>query len=395
MPCNARIPCFLSPCHTYVVALLLLTSIMGLAWSILSIDNHETLNWGWAGMSPWLKDPGCLVDVLCVPVKPSIAPSSSSILSKTSRFPAEGSEEPCQTQPCLTALPNELLMGIFHHLDLVSAFRFSLISQRMWNVGWPCVQTKGLDLMAPWAGSRIVCMGAPVASDYDDKKAPPECLLTAEEETVLHEGLENEQWKSQAWNSKDLDPRSGHLLRIVHARARTVQYRVEPYKLLLHPLPNEPNDRLGSEQPSVPPRSALEEATFLPPSQLSEILDALGRNTAQYYPTSENWVLSNLTIRAFLRADGLSAAFKSRRQSRIDTGWPGLGEALLCRICWNTGCASEGFGRGVWAGHRFEICTEKQHVTHSDDRWNDVTNELVSELSVAFKEKLKGKDMNA
>jgi len=59
----------------------------------------------------------------------------------------------------------------------------------------------------------------------------------------------------------------------------------------------------------------------------------------------------------------------------------------MCRICWSTGdstvpCA--GLNRGVWAGHRLEICTGKIHASHSSPSWKDVTSELVEEISAAF-----------
>ena len=37
--------------------------------------------------------------------------------------------------------------------------------------------------------------------------------------------------------------------------------------------------------------------------------------------------------------------------------------------------------RGVLAGHRFEICTEKHHALYSTDNWKGVMSEIVNEMS--------------
>ncbi|KAK3175118.1 hypothetical protein OEA41_002364 [Lepraria neglecta] len=308
----------------------------------------------------------CLVDLLAVPVKPSPMQVSSATklvydISEIEPLPTEANLKPtCKIQSYLTSVPDELLLMIFHNLDFVSCFRLSLVSKRLWNIGWPFVQQDVTNFMGTWAGTRIICLG-----DYCEPGDLPAGFLTTEEENIVNEGLDEAEMDPD----EGFLPRPGNLLDVARCRFQEVSSEVEPYRMLLD--------------------TALDEAGHLPESERSQArLFAVGKKVTDYYPETESWILRNLTTAEFVQGDRLLAAFhRSGREGGPHLGYPGFGEAIMCRICWSTSdttlpCA--GFNRGVWAGHRFEICTEKYHALHSSCSWKDATSEIIDELSVAL-----------
>ncbi len=236
--------------------------------------------------------------------------------------------------------------------------------------------------MSTWAGARIICLG-----DECEPGDWPAGLLTTEEENIVNEGLDE----------AEVDPDEGflqgpgNLLGMPRCRFREINSEVEPYRMLLRPVPGEAEHPIYSKRPQTwrSPRTALDEAGHLPKSEHSQAYSfAVGKKVADYYPETESWILRNLTTAEFVQGDRLFAAFhRSRRQHVPHLGYPGFGEAIMCRIYWSTGnstvpCA--GSNRGIWAGHRFEIYTERIHALNSDCSWKDVTSEIVNELSVAL-----------
>ncbi|KAL2050082.1 hypothetical protein ABVK25_009692 [Lepraria finkii] len=353
---------------------------MGQYWYIFSMDKGEILSCiGKLGEFLWEEEADCLVDILAVPVKPgpvqsSCAPMRLIEISGIKSWPNQKDLEPTrQIQPYLAIIPDELILKIFHDLDFLSCFRLSLISTRLWKIGWLFFQQKATEFMSPWAGAKIICLGDECKSgDW------PVGLLTAEEENVVNKGLDEAEVDPDEGFFQD----PGNLLTLVMCRFREINSKVEPFQILSDPVPGQAED-LES------PRTALDEARHLPKSELSQVRSfAYGEKMANYYPETENWILRNLTTAEFVQGDKLFAAFhRPGRQCGPYLGYPGFGEAVMCRICWSTNhstvpCA--GFNRGVWAGHRFEICTEKIHALKSDSGWRDATSEIVDELSVAL-----------
>ncbi len=362
---------------------------MGQYWYIFSMDNAEILSCiGKLGEFLWGKEADCLVDLLSVPVKPgpvqsSCAPKHLIEISGIKSFPTEKDLEPtCQIQPYLATIPDELILEIFHDLDFLSCFRLSLVSKRLWKIGWLFFQQKATEFMSPWAGAKIICLGDECKSgDW------PAGLLTAEEENVVNKGLDEAEVDPDEGFIQD----PGNLLTMVMCRFREISSKVEPFQILFDPVPGQAEDLVYSKRfgPREFPRTALDEARHLPKSERSQARSfANGKETANYYPETENWILRNLTTAEFVQGDKFFAAFhRSERQRGPHLGYPGFGEAVMCRICWSTSdstvpCA--GFNRGVWAGHRFEICTGEIHASNSDCSWKDVTSEIIDELSVAL-----------
>ena len=357
---------------------------MGQYWYIVSVDDCQFLGCGKLAEFLFNKEAGSLVDLFAVPVKPSPAQLSCATErpddnSGIEPLPTKKRSEvlPCQTQSHLAAIPDELTLMIFHSLDLLSCFRLSLVSRRFWRFGWPIFQQKIADSMGPWAGKRIICLGDE-CKPYD----LPTRFLTREEKSIVDEGLDD----SEIDPGDGLYPRPGNLLNIAMCRFREVSTEVKPYQILYDLLPGEPKHWIYSNRSQSwrEPRTMLDEARHLPEADRTHVYSfARGNEKANHYPETESWILRNLTMTEFVHGDRLFAAFpRSGRQRGTCLGYPGFGEAIMCRICWSTG--KSGLDRGVWAGHRLEIRTEKSHALNSDCKWKDVTSEIVDELSVAL-----------
>lgn len=165
---------------------------MGQERYIFSMDNGEILSCiGKLGEFLWVKEADCLVDLLAVPLKPgpvqlSCAPKRLNEILETEPLPTkENLELIRQIQSYLAAIPNELILKTFHDLDFLSCFGLSLVSKRVWRIGWPFVQQKATEFMSPWAGARILYLGDECKSgDW------PTGLLTVEEESVVNGGLD-------------------------------------------------------------------------------------------------------------------------------------------------------------------------------------------------------------
>ena len=127
---------------------------MGQWFYILSMDNTEILSCI-GKLVEFLPDAeaDCLVDLLAVPVKPSLMQLSSATklvydISEIEPLLTEANLKPtCKIQLYLISVPDELLLMIFHNLDFVSCFRLSLVSKRLWNISWPFIRQDVTDFM--------------------------------------------------------------------------------------------------------------------------------------------------------------------------------------------------------------------------------------------------------
>ena len=357
---------------------------MGQYWYILSVDNCQYLSCGKLDKFLLNKRADRLVDFFAVPIKPSLLqlPCATRPLNNNSRIEPSSIKTdlnpPCQIQSHLAAIPGELILMIFHSLDLLSCFRLSLVSTRFWRIGWPFFQQKIIEAMSPWAGKRIICLG----DEYESNDLPAG-FLTTEEENIIKEGL----YDSETDPDEGIGPGPGDLLNLAMGRFQEI-VAVEPYEILRRPLPGYPDHAFYSvhSRSWQYPRTALDEARHLPKSLLSQVNSFVYRDkTGDYYPETESWILRNLTTAEIVQGDELFAAFyKSGRRDGLHLRYPGFGEAIMSRICWSRSSSTARFNRGVWAGHRFEICTGKVHALNSDIGWNDVTSEIIDELSVAL-----------
>ena len=360
-----------------------------------------------------LADAWDLVDHLAVPVRP-IGAEQLPILPGLIKYePHEKQLKPqSKSYSYLVSLADELLLNIIDYLDLRSCFVLSLVSRRMWNFCWPYTETKFLDKLCPWAGTRLICLG-----DKCYSHDLPAGFLTVAEKEELENGIHEEGYRNGMFRYRVcLVPGPARLVELAeHRFARTrfsndVCHVSEAFENTIFTYPDRSTLLDDAKLPEPYARQALR---FASPC----ILEG-------YYPATENWILRNLTVHEFVDGNTLHAAFhrprklhnnkkpsasafsgqRNQRGSRVrghgqgrrqgtgpDTDldynplqqhealktYPGFGEALITRIRW-----APDKHRGVWAGHRFEICTEKRHKLLSDDSWKDVTREIVKDLSV-------------
>lgn len=359
---------------------------MGQYWYIFSMERSEYLSIGKLGEFIPNEAAYYLVDFFALPVKPSSAqmPCATRHQNNNPRIKPlpvrRDLKPPCQVRSHLATIPNELILMIFDKLDLQSCFRLCLVSKQFWEIGWPFFQRETTKIMGPWAGNRVICLG-----DNCEPNDFPAGFLTTEEEDMVNTGL----YVSEIDSDDGIDPKPGNLLDIVIARFQELKREWRPHHILLDPLSKEPDhdDCLQHYQPSPDSYSALGESRHhLPRSLQGEVFRfACGGKRDDHYPPTESWILRNLTTAEIVLGDELYAAFHRRKcRDGLHLEYPGFGEAIMSRICWFREESVDPFKRGVWAGHRFEICTEKVHASSPDVGWKDVTSEIIAELSVAL-----------
>ena len=341
---------------------------MGQYFILASIENGEYFDCGKGSEFDEGKEGGCLVDRLALPVKSSqLQPSSVPTHPEEAAVGQSSKRKPGPTvrsKSTFESIPNELVMRILHVLDLASCFRLSLVSQRFWTIGWPYTQQRVMERLGCWAGTKLVCLG-----DYHEREIMPSDFPTMANiaETALRA------------NSVDAESLEDLLSELKEARCHYFVI-TDCYKKIMQDSWRE-KDLL---------ESMTDEAQHLPKPLRSELLDFIfDDDVSAYYPDTESWVLRNLTSSEFVRGDALVAAIpRSDRGNGPDLGYPGFGDAIANRIFWSEDPASipdDIDCHGVWAGHRFEICTEKAHVSKSDTGWKDVTKYVAKELKAVIR----------
>ena len=371
-------------------------------WHILSMEKTEL--WILDEYHEYLREWNAryLVNLLAVPVKPSAELSHA--LPATIGYTPSGkrSERECQSQSRLIALPNELLENIIQYLDFRSCFVLSLVSRRLWNFGWHYTELKFMDLLGPWAGTRLICLDNRYTTELPvgfvtsrEKKGLEEDWEEVEERQLQYERLAARclAFGGTPLPEREYTPRQVSLLHVAYREFRTndcwedkgPEFQPHYHSVLCDLLSllqlRYLKDRARSDDNDHHSSSSDEEspvaANQLPEPYASQARQFADYSVERYYPVSELWILRNLTANEFVNGKNLHAAFHtSGKLYGRDIGYPGFGEAVMCRSRWSPDKI-----RGVWAGHRFEICTEKRHKMHSNGSWKDVTSEITLELS--------------
>ena len=305
-----------------------------------------------------------LVDILTLPVapyrqndldRPVASQQPGKAFSDQKRVAGElqvgnldASEYASQTpRPYIAELPHQILGTIFSQLDRVSILRLMVMARVFWEIGWYYLERSVMGCMAPWAGHWIICVG-----EYVERNDNPTGLLTEEEEEILDKGI---SWNDDDDNVKDpfvVQPAS--LFLVFKFGFRAVDPEVRPHSKLLEP--------------------ALEELNHLPEAYRQEALEfARTRDLSQYFPPKETWLLRNLTSkRTCLRTKTPTSFHKDEEGSGPHMDFPGFGEVVLYRIWSTTSTNTESrlgyLNRGVWAGHRFDMCTVTHHEKKNPSR---------------------------
>lgn len=93
-----------------------------------------------------------------------------------------------------------------------------------------------------------------------------------------------------------------------------------------------------------------------------ERLNDIPLNYPEFVPRDQDWMLRNLTTREFVTATGIAIG-KELIEGPFILGI-GFGDAVIVRTLWTSSgipflrhSHNSQIGRGIWAGHRFEITT--------------------------------------
>lgn len=112
----------------------------------------------------------------------------------------------------------------------------------------------------------------------------------------------------------------------------------------------------------------------------------------EYFPTDQPWILRNLTTKQFVRAEAIALKPEFIKGPHI-VGL-GFGEVFLSCICWTSAALDienpTNIGRGIWAGHCFDITTHTRHErkTTGDGEWTDISDEVVKEIATIWESNL-------
>lgn len=261
----------------------------------------------------------------------------------------------------MSNLPTEVLLGIMSHIeDIEDVVSLGLVNKRLCSIAQEEVRSYFPQYFAPWANENIACVG-----DYSaENDFPPGLFSGAELEALQHEEIaifieEEAEWKIGSPNRLDDFTYPG----VSHIQER-------PMEIL-----SSKTWRLGNCSKSVRDSS---------PNPLIQSCDIY----RDYFPRDQPWILRNLTTKEFVRAEAIALKPEFIKGPHI-VGL-GFGEVLLSRISWTSAALNiedpANIGRGIWAGHRFDITTRTRHErkTTGDAEWTDVSDEVATEIAIIW-----------
>lgn len=257
----------------------------------------------------------------------------------------------------LSTLPPELIGAIFDELRIDHALYLTFVARRFWEIGWPYMEKKLLDILAPWAGHRLICLGLGSAYDSDYQN-----ILTGDEKEEMKQGLTPDEY-----DEMDLEgpfwfypSKPVSLSAIVSWRYMEIKVKEDPLYFQI--------TRLLSKIIRVEQRR-------------NKLQCSVTMNIPDYFPDDRKWVLRNLTTHEFVRSEVVAGNSKQNGPFFEDLGFEHI---VLSRIFWSSEPSTDGrsLERGIWAGHRFEIITVDHHTkpTRSEVAWKDISEEAVEDL---------------
>lgn len=256
-----------------------------------------------------------------------------------------------------STLPFELYSLIFNHLDdLADLTCMSLATPHLWGITQRIIHQRYKAKLGKWAGEHIVCVGDQIPpGDY------PPGLFSAEEVERLNK--EVYVWK----NHKGED-------------------RTSPRTLFNLTYPDGTLDKVGATANAEAARAydaCLLRCSRYPSIALRTKLLWIYTDRPDFTPRQEDWILRNLTAKEFVTAEGIALDKKFIRGPFIFG--IGFGDAVVARTLWTSNGTPEfgrQIGRGVWAGHRFDITTRSRHdESTKDEGWRDVSAEVKDEIA--------------
>ncbi|UKZ64207.1 uncharacterized protein TrAtP1_005428 [Trichoderma atroviride] len=244
--------------------------------------------------------------------------------------------------------------------DIEDIVNLALVNERLCSIAQGELQSYFPQYFAPWANENIACVG-----DYSaEHDFPPGLFSDAELEALQHEEIaifieEEAEWKIGSPN---------RLGDFTYPGVSHIQER--------------PMEILSSK--TWPLRDCLGSVRDSSPNPLIKSCDIY----RDYFPRDQPWVLRNLTTKEFVRAEAIALKLEFIKGPHI-VGL-GFGEVLLSRISWTSAALDiedpANVGRGIWAGHCFDITTLTRHErkTTGDAEWTDVSDEVVTEIAIIW-----------
>ncbi|KAK1254133.1 hypothetical protein MKX08_008128 [Trichoderma sp. CBMAI-0020] len=264
----------------------------------------------------------------------------------------------------LSSLPTELLLEIMGHVeDIEDVVSLGLVNKRLCSIAQEQLRPYFPQYFAPWANENIACVG-----DYSaENDFPPGLFSDAELEALQREEItifieEEAEWKTGSPNRLDDFTYPG----VSHIQERPMEVLSSKTWRL--------RDCLGK------PKSVKDPSL----NSLIKSCDIY----RDYFPRDQPWILRNLTTKQFVRAEAI--ALKPEFINGPHIVGLGFGEVLLSRISWTSAALGiedpANIGRGIWAGHCFDITTLARHErkTSNDAEWTDVSDEVVTEIDIIW-----------
>ncbi|KFY81993.1 hypothetical protein V500_10914 [Pseudogymnoascus sp. VKM F-4518 (FW-2643)] len=271
--------------------------------------------------------------------------------------PADATAATNNPRVTFSTLPVEIYPLIFDHLnDLADLTCMGLAMPYLWGITQRIIHQRYKAKLGEWAGEQIVCVGDQIPpGDY------PPGLFSADEVERLNK--EVYVWK----NYKGED-------------------RTSPRTLFNLTYPDGTLDKVGFTANAEASRAyyaCLARFSRYPSIALRTKLLWIYTDRPDFTPRQEDWILRNLTTKEFVTAEGIALDKKFIRGPFIFG--IGFGDAVVARTLWTSNGTPEfgrQFGRGVWAGHRFDITTRSRHdEATKDEEWRDVSAEVKGEIA--------------
>ncbi|GLB37941.1 hypothetical protein LshimejAT787_0409920 [Lyophyllum shimeji] len=390
---------------------------MSQSFYLMNLDNPVEFNTGVAGIFPEfffdLPQHSSITNALWRSTKHDprvIARPLCEVTPKKGKFPKRSPAN--RGQHGLGKCPDELIDMVFGHLhDWLDVVCFVTTCQRYYEIGRPhlaaCVERS---IISAWAGDRLICVGG--GTEIDD--VPPGALTMMETAFVKEQVRSVEQLDAFAFRKayeddeddahedggSDADSEYWHACFVLEMIPKLQHDADEKYERVQSFGRGDPDtwiycSLMLKERYSARGRDAsfdeLYELSTLLFNRWRDALMVIHRGLDDKRLYGGTYVLRNLTTREYVRGDAIRDLWAMPGKPYLKA--VRFEHALLVRITWSgdpdLNIRYQGplkLHRGVWAGHRFDICqisTVVDEEGHIDD-WEDVTKDVLEEVVAVF-----------
>lgn len=218
---------------------------------------------------------------------------------------------PVDDKASLETLPVELLDQAFGQLEIDSLIHVSLSGPFFWSVGRKHILNHFKSILGTWAGQSTICAGI-----YGKHRDYPPSMLTTEELKELEERRNLFCYFDEEYG--------------FHPARHFLKSKLPDNAEALFDRWTGDEDR---QKPGKSPPMAYNRwlATLASGADREVVRPSL-RN---YYPTDQKWILRNLTVKEFVRADAIAVDFSKIHGPYVEG--VSFGDVVLSRICWGEG----------------------------------------------------------